>query len=404
MKGIFDGLKVLDFTWVVVGPTVTRYLADQGATVVKIENIDHPCVIRTSPPYQDKKSGINRSGYFAQHSPNKLSLGLNTNHPEGREIVKRLVKWADIVAESFSPGAMERMGLSYEELCKLNPSIIHFHTSMLGHSGARAHIRGFGFQLVGYAGFTHITGWPDRPPDQPYGPYTDAIAPRYITSALILALLYRRKTGKGVYIDVSQHEAGLQFVAPILLDYQVNERIKGREGNSHLYYCPHGTFPCKGEDRWVAIATTKDEEWNAFQEVIQQDWVWDDRFSTFLERKKNEVELDYLISSWTIEHSAEEVMNLLQQRDIPCGVVKNPSDILDDPQLEHRNAFWILDREEVGRHTAFAQPFALSKSPPVSPRPAPRLGEHTYYVCHDILEMSDEEIARLLGEEILQTT
>jgi len=275
---------------------------------------------------------------------------------------------------------------------------------MLGHSGARAHIRGFGFQLVGYAGFTHITGWPDRPPAQPYGPYTDAIAPRYITSALILALLYRRKTGKGVYIDVSQHEAGLQFIAPILLDYQVNERIKGREGNSYLYYCPHGTFPCKGEDRWVAIATTKDEEWNAFQEVLQQDWVWDDRFSTFLERKKNEVELDYLISSWTIEHSAEEVMNLLQQRDIPCGVVKNPRDILDDPQLEHRNAFWILDREEVGRHTAFAQPFALSKSPPVSPRPAPRLGEHTYYVCHDILEMSDEEIARLLGEEILQTT
>ena len=404
MKGIFDGINVLDLAWIIVGPTVTRYLADQGATVINVENVDHPCILRASPPYRDKVSGINRSGYFAQQNPSKLSLGLNMEHPKGKEIIKRLVKWADVVAESFSPGVMERMGLSYKELCEINPGIIYFHTSMLGHSGPHAHTRGFGFQLVGYTGFTYITGWPDRPPDQPYGPYTDPIAPRYVTSTLILALLYKRKTGKGVYIDVSQNEAGLQFLAPILLDYQVNGRVKGREGNSCPYHCPHGTYPCKGEDRWVAIAITNDEEWEAFQEIIGKDWVWDDKLSTFLERKRNNVELDCLISSWTVEHSAEEVMKLLQERGIPCGIVKNARDLLDDPQLAYRNAFWKLEHEPIGEHTAFAQPFILSKSPHVTPKPADRLGEHTYDVCHEILGMSDEEIASLFGEGVLQTT
>ena len=404
MKGLFEGIKVLNLSWVMVGPTVTRYLADQGATVINVENIDHPCILRGSPPYKDKKPGINRSGYFAQQNPNKLSLGLNIACPKGREITRRLAKWADVVAESFSPGVIERIGLSYKELCQVNPSIIYFHTSMLGHSGPLARIRGFGFQLVGYTGFTYITGWPDRPPDQPYGPYTDVIAPRYITCVLILALLYRRKTGKGVYIDVSQNEAGLQFLIPILLDYQVNGRVKEREGNSCLYYCPHGTYPCKGEDRWVAIAITNEEEWRAFQEIIGRNWVWDEKFSTFLERKGNEVELDGLVSSWTAEHSPEEVMKLLQEKNIPCGVVKNAPDLLQDPQLRHRNAFWELEHEPVGKHTVFAQLFILSKSPPVPPKPADRLGEHTYHICHEILRMSDEEITSLLSEGVLQTT
>lgn len=404
MKGIFEGIKVVDLTWVIVGPTVTKYLADQGATVVNVENMDHPCILRTSPPYRDKTSGINRSGYFAQQNPNKLSLGLNLDHLEGREILKRLVKWSDVVAESFSPGVMERMGLSYEELRKINPGIIHFHTSMLGHTGPRANIRGFGFQLVGYTGFTQVTGWPDRPPAQPYGPYTDPIAPRYIASALVLALLYKRKTGRGVFIDVSQNETGLQFMAPVLLDYQVNERIKEREGNSSPYHAPHGTYPCKGEDCWVAIAITSDEEWTVFQEIVGEDWVWDDKFSTLLDRKRNSVELDCLISSWTIESSAEDTMKLLQERCIPCGIVKNPCELIGDPQLAHRNAFWKLKHEPIGEHTTFAQPFILSKSPHIPPKPADRLGEHTYYVCHEILGMPDEEITSLLGEGVLQTT
>jgi benzylsuccinate CoA-transferase BbsF subunit len=402
MKGIFKGLRILDFTWVVVGPRTVRYLGDQGATVIKVENVDHPCILRQSPPYKDGKSGINRSSYFAGVNPNKMSIGLNIWHPEGIQIAKKLVAWADVLVESFAPGVIERFGLGYKEVKSIKPDIIYLRTNMLGASGPRSKVPGFGFQLVGYSGYTYITGWGDRTPAPPFGPYTDSVAPRFTTAVLLLALIHRRKTGKGAYIDVSQHEAAIQFILPVLLDYQVNSRIKGREGNYDYSYCPHGVYACKGKDRWVAISVTTEEEWTAFCQTVSRNWGQNDRFATLHGRKQNEDELNCLIERFTIEHTPEETMKLLQDKGVPAGIVQNSQDICNDPQLSHRQAIWYLEHESTGRHAVFGQGFILSKNPPPPPKAAPHIGEHTYYVCKEILGMPDEEIATLLGKGVLQ--
>lgn len=402
MKGIFQGIKILDFTWVIVGPTTTRYFADQGATVIRIETIDHPCALRQSPPYKDGKSGINSSAYFAAYNTNKMSFGVNLSHPDGTRLVKQLVSWADVVLESFAPGVMEKLGLGYEELKRIKPDIIFLRSNMLGLSGPRARVRGYGFQLVGYSGFSHITGWSDRIPNPPFGAYTDTIAPRFATSAVILALMHRKRTGKGTYIDLSQHEAGIQFLIPILLNQEINDKTKGREGNSHPSFCPHGVYPCQGHDRWIAISITSEEEWKVLSSAIDQEWAHDSRFASAMGRKQNEEEINSLTSQWTSGYTPEELFTLLQGRGIPAGIVQNSRDIVNDPQLIHRNAIWYLNHEYAGKHAVFSQSFILSKSPLPVPKPAPKIGEHTFKICKEILNMTDEEAAKLIGDGILQ--
>lgn len=402
MSGIFQGIKILDLSWVIVGPRTTKYFADQGATVIRVENVEHPCAIRQSPPFKGGKSGVNRSTYFAIYNTNKMSFGVDLSHSEGIKLVKRLVGWADIVLESFAPGVIEKLGLGYKELKKIKPDIIFLRTSMLGSVGPRARVRGYGFQLVGYTGFSHITGWPDKMPIPPFGPYTDSIASRFTASALILALLHRKRTGRGTYIDLSQHEAGIQFLIPMLLNKEINGITKGREGNSHPAFCPHGVYPCRGNDRWIAISITSEQEWQAFAYVINQAWADDPGFSSAIVRKQCEEQLNSLISGWTSEYAAEELFILLQGKGIPAGIVQNGQDMVNDPQLSHRNALWYLDDEYLGRHAAFGQGFILSQSPPPAPRPTPRLGEHTFQICKDILNMTDEEVAALIGEGVLQ--
>ncbi len=402
MSGIFQGIKIIDLSWVIVGPRTTKYFADQGATVIRVENIEHPCAIRQSPPYKDGKSGVNTSTYFAIYNTNKMSFGVDLSHPEGIKLVKRLVAWADIVTESFAPGVIEKLGLDYEELKKIKPDIIFLRTSMLGSSGPRAQVRGYGFQLVGYAGFSYITGWPDKMPIPPFGPYTDSIASRFTASVLILALLHRKRTGRGTYIDLSQHEAGIQFLAPVLLNKEINGKTKGREGNAHPAFYPHGVYPCRGHDRWIAISITSDEEWRAFAAVINQAWANDPVFSSATGRKQREEQINSLIAQWTATHAAEELFTLLQGKGIAAGIVQNGQDIVNDPQLAHRNALWYLDAEHLGRHAVFGQGFILSRSPPPPPRPTPRIGEHTFQICKEILNMTDEEVANFIGEGILQ--
>ena len=404
MSGIFNDLKILDFTWVIVGPRVTRYFADQGATVVKIENSENPCILRQSPPYKEGKSGINRSAYFAAMNTNKLSLGINLRNPKGVEVVKKLVAWADIVAESFSPGAIERLGFGYTDLIKLNPRVIMVRSSMLGASGPLARARGFGFQLTGYAGFTEATGWPDQSPVPPYGPYTDSIAPRFIASALIMALMHRDATGEGSCIDLSQHEAGIYFMQSMLLEYQKNGRRFPRPGNSDSSICPNGVYPCMGEEQWLALSIENDQQWQSLSGIINEEWVHEGGLCTMTARKQKEDEINRHLASWTSKQQAEGLVNRLQSLGIPAGVVFNGRDISKAPQLAHRRAIWDLKTEDTGHHAVFSQGFLMSRAEVPPPMPAPRLGEHSYAVCKEILNMSDETIVNLFQEGVLQST
>lgn len=392
-----EGVKVADFSWVAAGPIMTRYLADYGATVVKIESLARPDISRISYPYKDRIPGINRSGQFANYNRNKYSLCLKLTHPRGIEVARKMAAWADIVADNFTPGTMDEWGLGYEDLKKIKPDIIMISNSMLGQTGPQSRHLGLGFQLVSLAGVTHLTGWPDRLPGHPYAGYTDLIVPPLGIALIMAALAHRHRTGKGQRLDLSQFEAATYFLSAVNLDYEVNGREMIRMGNRSPQAAPHGAYRCQGQDRWCAISVSTDAEWQSFCQVLGNPaWCQDTKFSTFLGRKQNEDELDSLVTTWTIQHSAEEVMTLMQQAGVPAGAVWNSQDVHQDPQLEARQYFWRFEHTELGSHLCDGSPIKLSKTPAQPQRPAPLLGEHNEFVCKELLGMSEKEYIDLL--------
>ena len=397
---VFNGLKVADFSWVVVGPFISAYLASYGATVVRVESATRPDPLRASPPFKDGVPGLNRSGFYTLFNSNKLGVSLNLNHPQGVELAKKIVSWADVVIENFAPGVMSKWGLSYEEVSKLNPDIIMLSTSNLGQTGPQASYIGYGTQLVAFAGFTHLTGWPDREPSQPYAGYTDIVAARFGAIALIAALDYRDRTGKGQYLDLSQHEASLHFLAPALLDYSVNGREAIRKGNWDPYSAPHGAYRCRGEDRWCVIAVETEEEWANFCDVIGNPaWSRDSKFASLASRKKHEEELDHLIEDWTRQYEPDEVVKLLQQHGVPAGMVQTAEELRKDPQLGHRHHFRMMEHPELGKYSWALPGFRLAQAEPAA-RHAPCLGEHNEYFYTRILSLSEEEFVRYLGDGV----
>ena len=196
-----DGVKILDFTWIAAGPLTTISLAKCGATVVKVESSKKPDGVRTSPPYLKGKAGMGRSLQFSNDNANKMSIAINLKDPKGKEIARRLVAWADVVAENMRPGAMEKLGFGYEDLKKINPSIIMFRSSFAGQSGPQSQLAVTGTELQGFCGFTNLTGTPDKDPIPPWGAYTDLIVPALSVGMICGALDHRDKTGKGQCLE-----------------------------------------------------------------------------------------------------------------------------------------------------------------------------------------------------------
>ena len=402
-KKLLDGIIVADFTRYGAGPIATKTLSSYGAEVIRIEGRSRPDVERLAGPFKDNIPGFNRGAAFNQLNTGKLSVALNLAHPRGVELAKRLVAEADIVAENFAGGAMEKMGLGYDELKKVKPDIIMLSTCMQGQTGPHATRPGFGWHATALSGFYHLTGWPDREPVGPDGPYTDMVAPRLNVLAILAALDYRCRTGKGQYLDMSQYENGIHFMAPLVLDYTVNGRVANRMGNRSTYAAPHGAYRCRGDDRWCAIAVFTDEEWRSFVKVIGSPaWTEDPKFSSLPARKKNEDELDKLVEEWTISYSPEEVMAVMQAAGVGAGVVETGDDIMEyDPQLKHRHFFWEVDHPEVGKHRVPGSSLVLSKAT-CELRRSPLLGEHNEYILKEILNISNEEIAELVIEGVVE--
>jgi crotonobetainyl-CoA:carnitine CoA-transferase CaiB-like acyl-CoA transferase len=399
-----EGVKIVDFGWLIAGPLVTKTLADYGAEVILVEGKSRAGGWRTHPPFEPKGdiSDLERNINYLSVNTSKHSIAVNMRVPGGKDFVKRLIARADIVSENYAGGAMERMGLGYEELKKIKPDIIMLSACMMGQTGPYANFGGDGNVLTALAGFTHITGWPDRDPVA-LGPYTDYIGPHYSLSAVLAALDYRRRTGKGLRIDVSQYETGVHFMSPLVLDWNINRRVANRMGNRSTFTVPHGVYRCAGNDKWCAIAVFSDEEWNSFCKVIgNPTWTLDDRFNTLTARMKNIEALDELINKWTIKHSAEDVMTMMQTSGIAAGIVQNADDLVNkDPQLKQRQYFWELDRAILGKHHCGRAPFTFSKAS-CELRPAPLLGEHNEYILKNILNLNDEEIVQLVIDGIIE--
>lgn len=398
-KHVFEGIKVADFSWVVIGPTITKYLAEHGAEVILVETAQRPNPLRTAGPYRDKKPGIDRTAFFTNYNDNKYGITINLNHPRGREVAKKLVAWADIMVENFTPGVAAKLGLGYEELSRIKPGLIMLSTSSQGQTGPFARRPGMGVQLAAQAGFVQLTGWSDRESAVPFGAHTDYIAAPLGGAALIAALAYRQRTGKGQYLDLSQYEASVYVLSPLILDFTINGRVANRMGNRCPYAAPHGAYRCRGDDRWCVIAVFNDEEWQSFCNVLgNPTWTKDTKFATLLARKENEEELDGLIEEWTVNFSAEEVMEMMQAAGVAVGVVQTSEELFRDPQLRHRYYFWELEHPEIGKHHYSGSVFALSKTPAELKMAAPCLGQHTEYVCTQILGIPQEEFVELLND------
>ena len=399
-----EGLKIADFSWYIAGPSIAMWLAHHGAEVIRIESLTRPDELRAIEPFKDGIPGINRSGCYANYNSNKYGMALNLNHPKGVMVAEKIVAWADVVVENFTPGTMERKwGLGYEGIREIKPDIVVLSSSPMGQTGPEAQQAGFGLELTCRGGFSHFLGYPDQESVILGYPYSDTATPPVGVIAIMAALEYRRRTGKGQYIDMSQHEVMVQHLTPGILDFTANGREGGRIGNRHPYASPHGAYRCKGDDRWCAIAVFTDQDWQAFCKVIgKPEWTMDPKFSTAMARKKNEAELDGLIENWTSNVDPEEVMSRMQSSGVPAGVVQSGKDLLDDPQLMHRHHFWMLNHPEMGVCAYDGPPFKLSGTPAELHMPAPCLGEHTEHVCTKILGMTDEEFIGLLTEGVFE--
>ena len=395
-----EGVKVADFSWIIAGPMLTKYLAIYGADVVKVEAHVRPDRFRLQPPFLRKPSRQS-SLPFADLNPSKRSLGLNLGSPEGVEVAKRLAAWADVVVENFSPGQMESWGLGYERLREISPRVVMLSSSQLGQKGPQASHPGIGNLLQALAGVNHVTGWPDRDPRGPAIPYPDMIAPWFSVISIVAALDYRDRTGKGQHLDLSQIEATLQFFSPTILDFTVNGEEGGRRGNRGLEAAPHGVYPCRGEDTWCAVSVRTDAQWDALATAMGGPaWTAEPRFASFLERHRNAEALDALIGAWTAPQDAVELQEALQAAGVPAAKVNDARDLHEDPQLVHRGHFTMLDHPRMGDYPTTTPAFDIEGAPPRFTR-APLLGEHTVEVCRDLLGMGEDEIDALRERGVL---
>jgi crotonobetainyl-CoA:carnitine CoA-transferase CaiB-like acyl-CoA transferase len=398
-----DDVKVVDFMWALAGPGTTRTLADYGATVIRIESASRVDGARTVGPFLDNKPANDGSGLFGTYNAGKLGLALDLNKPKARDVVLDLVRWADVVCESFSPKAMRGWRLDYESLREVKPDLIMLSSCLMGQSGPISGFIGFGNMAAAIAGFYHLSGWPDRPPSGPFGAYTDYIAPRFGAIAVLAALEYRRRTGRGQYIDQSQAESALHFLTPALLDCAANRKVEQGVANADPNYAPHGVYPAAGDDRWIAIVCQSDAHWQSLCAAMDRPALAHHQdFATMQARQKNRDQIDEIICDWTRVRTAQAAEEILQKLGIPASAVQDSRDICHDPQLFARGYLCEIEHPVCGNMVVEGSRFRLSRSPARTPRPAPTVGGDNQYILESILGYDQDRITELAASGVLE--
>ena len=406
MSGLFAGTTILEFGGGAAGPVATRYFADHGATVIRVESRQRPDFLRILRLTPDTKGGIDGSEHFAVLNANKLSVALNLSRPEGVAVARKLALWADCVAENFAPGAMAKWGLDYASLVRDRPDLVMISTCLNGQTGPQRHYPGFGGQGSALAGFNHLTGWPDREPVGPYGTITDSLSPRFAALLLAAALLHRQRTGEGQHVDLAQVEAGIACLAESIVTFTANGEILGRLGNRSRHAAPHGVFraaDADGRDRWVAIAVHDDADWQRLVGALGRPaWAVDPALATTAGRLARVDEIEQALESWTRTRPAADIAAQLQAAGVDAGAVEDLGDLHHDPQLAHRHHFRTVEHAVLGPHPAETHAIRGTDLAPEIRTPAPRLGEHTDYVLKQLLKMPPDEVDALRAAKIFE--
>jgi len=421
--GALDGLRVLDFCRLGFGSQATMILGCLGAEVIRIESTTRPDPIRVMPPFvpdagevglgfggatlaqAQKQQSANRGGIFYKYNTGgKRSIAVDARHPDGLDLLRKLVAVSDVVTESFAAGTLARWGLDFDTLRALRSDIIYVSMCGYGHVGPDAHYVTMGPTAQALTGLTHLVGLPDREPAGWSFSYLDHVGGYLGAFAVLTALAHRGATGEGQHVDVSQLEPATALAGPLVLDRSVNGRSSRRAGfppGNRRGGAPQGAYRALGDDRWVVISCRTDDHWHRFVAAIGHPaWANDDRFATLSGRVEHADELDGLVEIWTEQRDRYEVMELLQRAGVPAGAVQDAADRLDrDPQLAARGHFTPLVSTEVGELPLEGVPFTLSATPPdaggVIHRGPPDLDEDRDYVLRDVLGLDDGDVARL---------
>lgn len=403
-KMALEDITVADLGQAWAGPHFGRTLGDMGARVIKIESMKRMDVVRLLPPWvTDQAPTMNNSGYYSWLNRNKLGVTLDLTTPKGSELCKEILKHCDVLVENYSRGIMERFGLDYEPVKEVNPNIIYVSLTALGSDGPLKDYVMYGRPQVYMSGLAEVTGYPDQPPHPINISWGDPIGAHHALFATLSALHYRKKTGQGQLIELSQWEGMINISPENILDYTMNKRIRKRHGNRHEFMAPHNSYRCSGGDlKWVTIALTDDKEWDALCKVMgNPEWSKDEEFSDSLSRWKNQEELDNHIEQWTMNYTPYEITEMLQK----VGVAAFPSlsnrDLVEDPHLNERGFFEEWDHPEIGKRKYDGLLWKMSKTPGKINRRAPLVGEHNDYVFGELLGMSQDEINKLIDKKVI---
>lgn len=396
-----EGVRVVEMGQLIAIPHAIKLMADMGAEVIRIESCTRQENYRATSFYRNNADGDywDRAANFYEQNRNKLGLTLELSKPRGLELLRELISISDVFAENFTPRVMRNFRLEYEDVRQIRPDIIMVSSTGYGYTGPWADFGAIGYTTEAASGLAYVTGYKDGPPAVPEIPHADYVAAEHTLYAVMTALIYRARTGRGQFIDVSQTETVSSTVPEALMDYAVNARIMERMGNQDATMAPHGCYPCRGADNWIAIAVSTDEQWWALCEALgNPSWGQDVRFREAQSRWTHSNELDALLGQATSRWDKRELMCALQGRGVPAGAVLNSKELLGDPHLGARRFY-----EVVAHHPSTgmpplpypSRPWKMSATPGNTRSAAPILGEHNRLVLSEILAMSADEVLAL---------
>ena len=385
------GIRIVEMGQLIAIPHAIKLLADMGAEVVRIESCGRLEMYRASSFYGNSSEGEfwDRCANFYEQNRNKLGVTLDLSKPEGRELLHELIAVSDVFAENFTARVARNFGVTYDELQRIRPDIVMVSSTGYGHTGPWAELGAIGFATEAASGLTYMTGYKDGPPASPEIPYADYVAAEHTVFAVMAALTYRARTGKGQHIDVSQTETVSSTIPEALLDYTVNGRTRPRDGSGDLTMAPHGVFRCSGEDLWIAIAVATDGQWRSLCAVLGRPELADDgRFADTLSRWDHREQLDAILGEATVAWDHIELMHALQAEGVPAGAVLNGKELLADAHL-HARGFY----ETMAHHASTGmpplpypgRPWRFSRTPGAARSPAPTMGEHNRDVLCGLL-------------------
>jgi crotonobetainyl-CoA:carnitine CoA-transferase CaiB-like acyl-CoA transferase len=399
-----EGIRIVDLTAYWAGPLPTAIMADLGAEVIKVESIQRPDQFRIVAIPGDPAEVYELSPPFNATNRNKLDLTLDLARPEGVRLFKELVKRSDAVVQNYSPRVMPQLGLSYESLREINPAIVMTSVSGFGQEGPWRDYVSFaaiGEALSGISGLSGYTG--EGALIHGVG-VSDPFA-GYLGAFCTLAAVHEaRATGEGQHVDVSQLEASMQYIADALVELEFTGRPRARATSDGSAMAPHGAFPARGDDAWVAISVATEAHWHLLLAAMDSPpWASDPRFATPLSRRRNREALNDLVAKWTVNFDRHELARALQSRGVPAAPVLAPSDLLEDPALKAADFFQYVNHPVAGRHPYPSLPARIDGEHPPIKRVGPILGADNHYVLSNILELSDAEIAQLEADKIIGT-